>query len=34
MTVERVWIECDGKIVLGIGNAKGAQPSQPNEIIL
>jgi hypothetical protein len=34
MRVERAWIECDGKIVLGFGEANGGQPSQPNEIIL
>jgi hypothetical protein len=34
MTVDRAWIECDGKIVLGFAHADGAEPREPKEIIL
>jgi hypothetical protein len=34
MKADRVWIECDGKIVLGFAHADIAQPSEAKEIIL
>jgi len=34
MTVDRVWIESDGKIVLGFARGGGAEPPKPKEIIL
>jgi len=34
MTVDRVWIESDGKIVLGFTHTDCAEPRKPKEIIL